>query len=120
MRDAIDAGWPRWREVPVAAIVDGVLVEGFIDLLVETPDGLVVVDYKTDQLPTDADLDSAVGRYAIQGAAYALALEAALGRPVADCVFVFARAPEPVQRAVPDLDAAKARVLEHLPLIPIG
>ena len=117
---AIDAGWPRWREVPVAALVDGVLVEGFIDLLVETPDGLVVVDYKTDQLPTDADLDSAVGRYAIQGAAYALALEAALGRPVADCVFVFARAPEPAQRAVPDLEAAKARVWSICPSSPLG
>ena len=42
-------------------MVDGVLVEGFIDLLIDTPDGLVVVDYKTDQVPSDAELDAAVG-----------------------------------------------------------
>ncbi len=90
VRAAVEGGWDRWREVPVAAEVDGVLVEGFIDLLVRTSEGLVVVDYKTDQVTGAAELDAALSRYSVQGAAYALALEVALGEPVTRCVFVFA------------------------------
>jgi ATP-dependent helicase/nuclease subunit A len=94
VRAAVEGGWRTWREVPVAAAVEGVLVEGFVDLLLEQPDGdLVVVDWKTDQVPAPADLDAALARYSVQGAAYALALEAVLSRRVARCVFVFARAP---------------------------
>ena len=120
VRAAVDGGWPRWREVPVAALVDGVLVEGFIDLLIDTPDGLVIVDYKTDQVPSDDHLDAALARYAVQGGAYALALEAALDRPVHGCVFVFARRAEPLERAVADLDDAKARARAALPVVASG
>ena len=28
------------------------LMEGFIDLLIDTPDGIAIVDYKTDRLTT--------------------------------------------------------------------
>jgi ATP-dependent exoDNAse (exonuclease V) beta subunit len=107
VRSAV-AGGRYWREVPVAAVVDGVTLEGFVDLLVETLEGLVVVDYKTDQAPSDAELDAAMARYRIQGAAYALALEHALGAPVARCVFVFARRRGAVDREVSDLAAAVA------------
>jgi ATP-dependent exoDNAse (exonuclease V) beta subunit len=115
VRAAIERGDARWREVPVAAMVDGVLVEGFVDLLIDTPDGLVVVDYKTDQVPSEAELDAAVARYSVQGAAYAVALETALGRPVVRCVFVFARAAGPIEREVADLAAATASVRALLP-----
>ena len=87
VRGAVTGG-RYWREVPVAAVVDGVTVEGFVDLLIETLEGLVVVDYKTDQIATDDELDAAMERYRVQGAAYALALERALGAPVARCLFV--------------------------------
>jgi ATP-dependent helicase/nuclease subunit A len=100
--------------VPVAVAVDGVLVEGFIDLLVETRDGFVVVDYKTDPAPSDSELDAALARYTPQGAAYALALEEALGRPVARCLFVFARSGGAVEREITDLHMAVARVRAHL------
>ena len=94
VRAAVEGGWRTWREVPVAAAVEGVLVEGFVDLLLEQPDGdLVVVDWKTDRVPAPADLDAALARYSVQGAAYTLALEAVLSRRVARCLFVFARAP---------------------------
>jgi ATP-dependent helicase/nuclease subunit A len=109
VRSAVTGG-RYWREVPVAAIVDGVTVEGFVDLLIETLEGLVVVDYKTDRTPTDDDLDTAMDRYRAQGAAYALALERALGTPVARCVFVFARRRRAVEREVHDLPAALATV----------
>ncbi len=95
-----------WREVPVAAELDGITVEGFIDLLVADGDDLTVVDYKTDTARTDAELDAALERYRPQGAAYALALEEVLGRPVSRCVFVFARPQGPaVEREVADLRA---------------
>jgi ATP-dependent exoDNAse (exonuclease V) beta subunit len=113
VRSAVTGG-RYWREVPVAAVVDGVTVEGFVDLLVETLEGLVVVDYKTDQVPTDAELDAAMDRYRVQGAAYALALERALGVPVARCVFVFARRRRAVEREIEDVRAAVAEVEERL------
>ncbi len=117
VRDAVAGGWDRWRELPVAAEVDGVLLEGFVDLLVRSPDGLVVVDYKTDAIASDADLDTAVRRYSIQGAAYALALEAALGEPVTRCVFIFARLPRAREQEIPDLGAATAAARERLAIV---
>jgi len=113
VRSAV-AGGRYWREVPVAAIVDGVTVEGFVDLLVETLEGLVVVDYKTDQAPGDEGLDAAMQRYRAQGATYALALERALGARVARCVFVFARRRQAVEREVDDLPAAMAEVEQRV------
>ncbi len=104
-----------WREVPVAAPIGATMVEGFIDLLIEGPDGLIVVDYKTDHVPNDADIDAAVARYRIQGAAYALALESALGRPVTRVVFVFARRGGAVEREITDVRHAigDVRTLLH-------
>jgi ATP-dependent exoDNAse (exonuclease V) beta subunit len=105
-----------WREVPVGAPVDGAVVEGFIDLLYEGADGLVVVDYKTDRVD-DEHLDALLATYRVQGATYAVALEAALGRPVAEVVFVFARTRGAIERAVSDLPAARAEVRARLAAI---
>ncbi len=100
-----------WREVPVAAEIGGTTIEGFVDLLAEIDGELVVVDYKTDTARTDAEIDAAVTRYEPQAAAYALALETLLDRPVARCVFVFARSRGPaVERAASDLAARVAEV----------
>ncbi len=102
---------PRfWREVYVGAPVADRTLEGFVDLLIEGPDGLTVVDYKTDAVRTDDDLDTARDTYRLQGASYAVALEQALGRPVVRCVFLFLRAGRAVEREVVDLDRAKAQV----------
>ncbi len=104
-----------WREVPVAAPIGATMVEGFIDLLIEGPDGLIVVDYKTDHVPNEADIDAAVARYRVQGAAYALALESALGRPATRVVFVFARRGGAVEREISDVRRAidDVRALLH-------
>ena len=114
VRTAVSSGWDRWREVPVAAEVDGVLLEGFVDLLLRAPSGLIVVDYKTDRAPTGDRLDAAVARYSLQAAAYALALEATLHEPVTRCVFVFAREPEAVERDVTDLAGSIREVRQLL------
>jgi ATP-dependent helicase/nuclease subunit A len=84
-----------WRELPLSVVEHGVLIEGVIDLLIERSDGsLVVVDYKTDQVRTEAEADEKLARYALQGGAYALMVERHLGRIPAEVVFIFARAPE--------------------------
>ena len=114
VREAVATEGRYWRELFVATPVDGVTIEGFVDLLYETPDGLVVVDYKTDRVPTDAELDAVMARYRLQGAAYALALEEALGRPVARCVFVFVQPTGARERAIDDLPEAMALVREEL------
>jgi ATP-dependent helicase/nuclease subunit A len=113
VRGATADGARYWREVPVAATVDGVLVEGFVDLLIEDGGGFTVVDYKTDAARDD-DLDTVVQRYTPQGAAYALVLEQLLGRPVTRCVFVFARADGAVERSIADLPEALASVREQV------
>ncbi len=106
------AGGRFWRELYVAALIGDTLVEGFIDLLYESADGLIVVDYKTDALRSAADADVAVGGYRLQGATYALALEHSLQRPVAAVRFVFLSGGEPVERDLVDLAAAIGEVRE--------
>ncbi len=105
VRGAVASG-RYWREVYVGAAIDGVLVEGFIDLLYEGPNGYVIVDYKTDALPDDGAIETAMQRYRPQGAAYALALTEALGQPVTRCVFLFLTPADPVEQEITDLDEA--------------
>jgi ATP-dependent helicase/nuclease subunit A len=119
VREAV-AGGRFWRELYVGAPVGPDVVEGFIDLLYETPEGLVVVDYKTDNVPGEAAIDEAVTRYRLQGAAYALALEQSLGRPVARCVFVFARPSGAIEREIDDLRSAMNDVRSLLQLQRVG
>jgi len=107
-------GGRYWREVFVAAPVGDRLVEGYIDLLYETDEGLVVVDHKTDRGRSQAELEASAAAYRGQGAAYAAALQQALGRPVVRAVFLFARAGEAVAVPIDDVPAAVDEVVAHL------
>lgn len=99
-----------WRELYVGVpFADGVL-EGFVDLLFEGPEGLEVVDYKTDRVRSDAEVDRLASRYRLQGAAYAAAVGASTGRPVRRCTFLFLRGEEAVAKEVDDLEGAIAEV----------
>jgi len=113
VKEAVSSG-RYWREVYVAAPVDGALVEGFIDLLYETPEGFVIVDYKTDRVPSEAELDAALHRYRLQGAAYALALTETLGQPVAACRFLFVQTPHPREEPLENLGSAVEQVREEI------
>ena len=95
---------PHWRELYVGAAIDGVLCEGYLDLLIDGPDGLVVVDYKTDRAPDPTEL---VPRYRLQTATYALLVEATTGRPVARCVLVALGPSGATEVEIPDLDEAR-------------
>jgi ATP-dependent helicase/nuclease subunit A len=114
---AIAAG-TYWREVYVGVPVGSRVLEGFIDLLIETPEGLAVIDYKTDRIGPDL-LDTVAQRYRLQGAAYALAVQISLGRPVGRCSFLVLHRDGAHEVVVPDLGPAMAEVERHL-LAPTG
>jgi ATP-dependent exoDNAse (exonuclease V) beta subunit len=83
---------PYWRETYVAVPLEGLTLEGYVDLVYrdeDANDALVVVDYKTDAIRDDADLAARLAHYRVQGAAYAIAVAAATGERVDRCVFVF-------------------------------
>lgn len=103
-----------WREVFVSAEVEGTLLEGFIDLLYQTPDGAYhIVDYKTD---TAAHLseEELLQRYAPQGCSYALAFEACMGCVVSDVVFLFLSHSPALEMPVSNLEQGKERVRAYL------
>ena len=109
VRSAVERG-RYWRELYVGTPVEGRTLEGVIDLLVDGDDGLEVVDYKTDRVESDEEVDRAVGRHRLQGAAYALAVAGATGRPVTRCTFLFLGPRGAVARPVDDLGAATEAV----------
>ena len=69
-------------EHPLTHVLDtGQVVQGFVDLLLETQDGWVIVDHKATPRPRSEWKEIAQG-YSGQLAAYKAAVEAASGRPV--------------------------------------
>jgi ATP-dependent helicase/nuclease subunit A len=105
------AARPHWRELYVGVpLGGGRTLEGYIDLLYRSDEGLVVVDYKTGPADPDTDLDPLVDRYRAQGASYALAVADATGEPVVGMVFAFLTPTGPAERSLPDLPGAVAEV----------
>jgi ATP-dependent exoDNAse (exonuclease V) beta subunit len=101
---------PHWREVYVCTPIDDRLLEGYIDLLYRSPDGLVVVDHKTAATSDPNQLDLRVEGYRIQGASYALAVAATTAEPVVRVTFLFLTPDGAVERHLSDLDASMAEV----------
>ena len=92
-----------WREVPVSAPTGDGALHGFIDLLFQEDDALVIVDYKTDAVdPEEADRASA--RYRLQGGAYAHAIRQMTGKPVKEVVFLYLHPSS--EKPIPDLEKA--------------
>ena len=81
---------PAARYFPVAADApeEKVLLQGVIDCLIDTPEGFVIVDFKTDRVSKDG-LAARAARYRPQLDAYADAVEAVFGRPVKQRVLYF-------------------------------
>jgi ATP-dependent helicase/nuclease subunit A len=71
----------------VGTVIDDVLVEGYVDLLYRDDDGLVLVDYKTDQ----ATGPEALAAYETQLGVYARAIEDATGDRVTRSILLFLR-----------------------------
>ncbi len=104
----------HWRELYVAMPAGSGTVEGFVDLCIETEEGLIVVDYKTDELVGPDAVADKVARYRIQAATYAAALEHIAGRPVVACRFLFIGPDGVIEADVDDLDQAVAAVRGQL------
>ncbi len=107
-------GTPHHRELFVAAPVGDRTVEGYIDLFVETPDGGIIVDYKTDQWPDDDERADRIAKYRRQLAAYGVVLERILGKPVERALLVRCRPDGPAEEIeITDWSAAvdEARTL---------
>jgi ATP-dependent helicase/nuclease subunit A len=93
---------PHHRELFVAASIGDRVLEGYIDLFVETDEGGIIVDYKTDQWPDDGERAHRIARYRLQLGAYGVALEQILDRPVAGGVLVRCRPNGPAEQIVID------------------
>jgi ATP-dependent exoDNAse (exonuclease V) beta subunit len=93
----------------VATVVGDTVLEGIVDLLYRDDDGLVIVDYKTDAVPHSA-LSTRVAFYRPQMAAYAAALAAAAGEPVARCVLLFLSPTGAEAWEVPEIAAAMTAI----------
>ena len=104
-------GRQHWRELFVAAPVGDRVLEGYVDLLVRTADGLVIVDYKTDQWSGPVQSSERVGRYRLQLAAYGAALSTALDEPIVGGILVrCAPSGDADQITIPDWSEALAEV----------
>jgi ATP-dependent helicase/nuclease subunit A len=117
LRRAAAAGTLR-REVPFslridardAAGADGLgaraagewtLVQGVVDALALEPDGIVVVDFKTDHVAGEAGVAPLLARYGAQVGLYARAASGAYGRPVREAWLAFLAAGLQVPVPVP-------------------
>lgn len=96
------------REAPFAMLLDGHVIEGFIDLLIETDDGIEIVDWKTDRIDR-GEVGERLREYRLQAGLYVLGIEAATGRRVDRVTYVFASAGVEVSPGDPDALAAEAR-----------
>jgi ATP-dependent helicase/nuclease subunit A len=97
------------REVPFAFALDGLLVNGVIDVYAEEPDGVLIVDYKTDP-GVDDPAAAADVRYSTQRLVYALAALRA-GAPAVEVAYAFLASP--AQPIVSRYEPADADRLEQ-------
>jgi ATP-dependent helicase/nuclease subunit A len=100
------------REVPFAFTSEnGVIVEGFVDLLIEGEHGIEIVDWKTDDI-TGAEVVRRMGEYELQAGLYVLGLERAIGQPVSRVTYMFL-SPQ-VEHPFDDVEALRQIASERL------
>jgi len=100
---------------PELGFADGsgekILLQGVVDCYMEEPDGLVIVDFKTDSIPPDGLADK-TREYESQMEAYAYALGRITGKPVKEVLLYFFSDGQvagiaPAEMALPDLRDAQ-------------
>jgi ATP-dependent helicase/nuclease subunit A len=79
------------RELPFAFQHNGLTVEGFVDMLIETPDGLEIVDWKTDVVSVE-ELPLRLESYKLQAALYVRGVWEACGKLPQRVTYVFVSA----------------------------
>ena len=98
-----------YREVFVSTKLGDRLVEGFIDLLIDAPDGITIVDYKTDRLTTK-QVQELGPEYEVQMGLYAWAVGETTGKLVREATLLFLRPQE--ERRFPDPQALILKALD--------
>ena len=66
-----------------------ILLQGVVDCCLEEPDGLVIIDYKTDSIRTDEEMSRRCALYRSQINAYTLALSRIFEKPVKETILYF-------------------------------
>jgi ATP-dependent helicase/nuclease subunit A len=106
---AAAASGSLYRELPLTLSTPGGFVEGVVDLCFEGPDGLVIVDYKTDVVVDETDARQRADRYRLQAGAYAWAVGSITDRRVARVVFLFLAPPDgSIECAIEEVEAVIA------------
>jgi ATP-dependent helicase/nuclease subunit A len=88
------------REVPFAIQSGDVTLEGYADMVIETAEGLEIVDWKTDQISPD-QIERRLEDYRLQAGLYAWGLGRATGWHVHRVTYVFVSAGREVSPGEP-------------------
>ncbi len=103
---------PMVHALPVPGSDEHVIVRGVIDCLVETPAGLVILDYKTDVLRDATAYERRVVLYRVQLQLYAQAAARLFGQDVTRAVLVFVR-----MRRMPEVPVEPVEIDTLLPML---
>lgn len=95
------------REVPFAFERNGLTVEGFVDMLIEAPDGLEIVDWKTDAVSLE-ELRQRLESYKVQAALYVRGVQEACGQLPRRVTYVFVSAGAEISPGEPEELLARA------------
>lgn len=98
-------------ELPLLIEIDGVMVRGFADLLVDSPEMPMILDYKSNQLE-GTSIDALMEKYDLQRNLYALAVSQALGVEQVETAFVFLR--EPASPVIDRFDSARLQAAREV------
>ena len=77
------------EEIYGAAAGEQLLLQGVVDCCLDEPDGLVIIDYKTDRVRTAQEIEERGKRYRGQILSYARAMERIQGKKVKQCLLYF-------------------------------
>jgi ATP-dependent helicase/nuclease subunit A len=111
VRRAVASG-NYYREIFASVHLENVLIEGYIDLLFEEDDGLVIVDYKTDNVENEAALLKDQERYTMQAGIYAFTVNEVTGRLVREVVLIFLRSGKEI--SIGNIDVLKLQAKHRI------
>jgi len=106
------------REMPFVAAGETFITEGRVDMVFESGGGLTIVDFKTDDVTTEAEIAARAALYEPQALIYARSLSQISGLKVHRVVFFFIR--PGVERSIRVDEAFLARGRQMLEADPAG
>ena len=92
--DSVKREWPFTFAVDEKNLGEPVVVQGIVDMIINTPQGLVVVDFKTDNI-TPEGVEDRAGKYRKQISYYARAVSAIFQQEVSSAWLYFLKCNRP-------------------------